>query len=372
MGARAVATVRSQAEEIAAGWSVPGAPESWALTAAIFGTLADDGELLALAAEIPAERMPALLFCAAAGYLIDEHQPAGLVGYFPAAGEPQPSLDAGFAPAWRAFCLEHRGELLDLCARRHYQMNEVARSTQMALALQWLGGVVPATEVALVDLGTGAGLGLHLDRYCHRLGDDGRLGDPGSPLVLECRVEGPQGPPDLRALPRIEERVGIDLDPLDLADAEDRRWARACVPPETDSLARFDRAARLVGPHPCRMVRGDGLEALPDILDAVPSHLYPVVCDAYTAVFFSDRERARLGELLRHHSAVRELAWISLDPLVPLGTEGRLSVQGIGVPHDLVTEYRARGCSRSSGWSGLPAGAAGATSWPGPTPPARP
>jgi len=340
---RAVATVRSQAEEIAAGWSEPGAPASWALTAAIFRTLAEDGELLALAAEIPAERMPALLFCAAAGYLIDDRRPTGLVEYFPVAGEPQPAVDAGFAPALRAFCLGHRRELLDLCARRRYQMNEVARSTQMALALQWLGGVAPLGDVVLIDLGSGAGLGLHLDRYCHRVGAGRQLGDEASPLVLECRIDGTHGLPAQGTLPRIGERVGIDLDPLDLADPVDRRWARACIPPETDSLERFDRAARLVGAHPCRVIRGEALATLPAVLDAVPGDRYPVVTDAYTAVFFSDRERARLGELLGRQAAGRDLAWISLDPLVPLGVEGRRSVQGIAVPPDLVAEYRAHG-----------------------------
>ncbi len=343
MPAGAVATVRSQAEEIAAGWSEPGAPASWALTAGIFRTLAEDDELLALAAEIPAERLPALLFCAAAGYLIDEHRPAGLVEYFPVAGEPQPALDAGFARALRAFCLEHRRELLALCQRRRYQMNEVARSTQMALALRWLGEVVPLEDIALIDLGSGAGLGLHLDRYCHRLGVGLQLGDDASPLVLECRVEGMHGLPAPGGLPRIGERVAIDLDPLDLADPVDRRWARACIPPETDSLERFDRAARVARSHPCRTIRGEALETLPAVLDSMPSDRYPVVSDAYTAVFFSQRQRARLDELLGRHAAGRDLAWISLDPLVPLGTEGRHSVQGIAVPPDLVADYRAHG-----------------------------
>jgi hypothetical protein len=40
-------------------------------------------------------------------------------------------------------------------------------------------------------------------------------------------------------------RIGVDLEPIDLTDARP-----APVPPETKSLERFDRAARLVAADP--------------------------------------------------------------------------------------------------------------------------
>jgi hypothetical protein len=129
-----IAAVRGQASEIARGWSSPGAPASWALTAAVFDALARDDELLALAADVPEGKMPALLSCASACYLIADREPERLIGYFPTAGRPQPPLDAAFEPAFRAFCLDHRDELAAVCARRRYQMNDVARTTQVALA----------------------------------------------------------------------------------------------------------------------------------------------------------------------------------------------------------------------------------------------
>jgi len=68
-----------------------------------------------------------------------------------------------------------------------------------------------------------------------------------------------------------------------------------------------------------------------------------LVTDTYTAVFFSDEQRRRLLELARHWGAIRDLVWISLDPLVPLGAEGRHSVQGLDVPDKLVAEYQRDG-----------------------------
>jgi hypothetical protein len=337
------ASVRSQAIEIARGWSSPKAPQSWALTAAIFTSLAEDEQLLALAAVVPEERLPALLFCAAACHLIDGHQPPELVDYFPTAGAPQPEVDRGFGPALRAFCLDHRAELFELFGRRRYQMNEVARSTQVALALATLALPSGSVGVAIIDLGTGAGLGLHLDRYGHRLTSGSWLGDQSSSLVLDCEVEGATPPPLSGSLPTIGLRIGIDLDPIDLSDPEDRRWARSCVPPESDSLARFDQACLITQSHPCTIVRGDAVELLQTVLDEVPDRLLPVVVDTYTAVFLSDQERARLRRILEQRGAGGELAWISLDPLVPLGTSGRDSVQGLDVPEHLVVDYQVHG-----------------------------
>lgn len=334
--------VQSQATEIARGWSTPGAPQSWALTAAIFDTLARDEQLLTVAADIPSERLPALLFCAAACYLIHE-EGSGLARYFPIVGQPQPAIDAAFAPDFRAFCLAHRFDLLDVCSRRRYQMNEVARSTQVALALGVVGAGSPSTGIAFIDLGTGAGLGLHLDRYHHRLSGGRRLGDRASSVVLDCETAGPFPPIDPCTLPPIGWRVGIDLDPLDLGDSGDRRWAASCLPADSASLERFERATQLALAHPCPIIGGDALDVLPAVLDSVPDHLLPVVVDTYTAVFFSDDERSALRGLLRERGAVGDLVWISLDPLVPLGAPGRHSVQDLDVPRSLATAHRQHG-----------------------------
>ena len=56
-------------------WSGADAPVSWTLTAALFATLRDDPQLLALAARIDADRLPALLFVAAVMALVERERP---------------------------------------------------------------------------------------------------------------------------------------------------------------------------------------------------------------------------------------------------------------------------------------------------------
>jgi hypothetical protein len=75
--------VRAQALEVAGGWSPPGAPRSWRLTAALFEAIAADDELLEHLAVLPPDRLPALLAGAAVAFLVRRDQPVPLAGYFP-------------------------------------------------------------------------------------------------------------------------------------------------------------------------------------------------------------------------------------------------------------------------------------------------
>src|SRR5262249_38547865 len=98
--------VAEQAGMVAAAWSPADAPATWALTAAQFEALRDDSELLALAATIPPERLPPLLFTAAATFLVLERSPRPLRDWFPRLGATQPPVDDRFKNAYRRFCLE--------------------------------------------------------------------------------------------------------------------------------------------------------------------------------------------------------------------------------------------------------------------------
>ena len=64
--------VADQARSIAAACSPPDAPPSWWLTAETFTAIAEDDELLDLAAEIPLDRLPPLLLGAAVRYHLDD------------------------------------------------------------------------------------------------------------------------------------------------------------------------------------------------------------------------------------------------------------------------------------------------------------
>ena len=152
MTASGAEQVRAQALEVAAGWAAPDAPPSWRLTAALFSVIAGHDALLRRMAALPPDRLPALLASAAIAFLVRSDRPQPLAGYFPEPGAAQPRLRRRLLPAARAFFSARLDDIAAVCDGRRYQMNEVARCTQIALGI---AAAPPGGPVALVDLGTG-------------------------------------------------------------------------------------------------------------------------------------------------------------------------------------------------------------------------
>ena len=337
--------VAEQAGKIAAAWSPPGAPASWALTAGQFRSLHDDDELLAIAATIPSDKLPPLLFAAAASFLVLELAPRPLRDSFPQLGDAQPTLGSTFIEDYRAFCLDHRERLLELCAHHRYQMNEVARCAQLLPAL------APAAqderEMVLIDIGTGAGLALQLDRYRYLFHGPGErlpaVGNPDATVVIETELRGEIAAPIPKRIPGIVDRIGIDIEPLDVNDRATRDWLAACVPQEIGAVTRFHSAVEVAIAHPARRVRGDACVVLPEVLSEVSPEALVCIVDTYVHVFFTAGQLRRFRTLVEDFGAFRDVDWVSIDPLVPLGEHAADSVLGGSVPGRLVERARREG-----------------------------
>jgi hypothetical protein len=338
------ATIAQQADALARAWSPPSAPSSWRLTSAIFATIRDQPELLEIASEIPAERLPPLLFSAATTLLVGRLGPERLRCSYPVAGTPQPPLAPSFARDYREFCLEHRTELRALCAAHRYQMSEPGRCAHLLPGLALAAG---SREVALVDLGTGAGFALQLDRYRyvyrHRDGTSTTVGDDAAPVTIETEVRGSVRPPLPSTAPRIVARVGVDAEPVDLEDPTVRAWLAACVPPEAGAVTRFEGAVDVVLAHPVAVRRADAVDALEGLIADLPPDALVCVLDAYVHVFFEPERLARFGRLVAEAGRERDLDWLSLDPLVPLGPHAQRSVVDVKVPDAILARGRDGG-----------------------------
>jgi hypothetical protein len=274
-----------------------------------------------------------------------ELEPQPLRARFPRPGEPQPPLGSNFRAEYRDFCLSHRERLAELCTHHRYQMNEVGRCADLLPALA--PAIAEDRDLALVDIGTGAGLALHLDRYRYAYRRPGaeaiELGDPVSKVEIETELRGDVPPPVPSALPRIAERVGIDIEPLDLSRPGVRAWLAACIPQETGAVTRFERAVDVAVAHRAKVVQGDALSALPDVLAAIQDETLVCLIDSYVHVFFAANELERFRALIDAVGAERDLDWISVDPLVPMGAAATRSVVGLPVPRPLIVRNREDG-----------------------------
>ena len=144
-------------------------------------------------------------------------------------------------------------------------------------------------------------------------------------------------------LPTIASRVGVDSEPLDLADPSTAAWLAACVPPEAGAVTRFAAAAALARAQPAPMVRGNLGDVLPGVIAGVPPDELVCLVDTYVHVFLPPDELARFDALVDRIGRDRDLEWISVDPLVPLGSDATRTVQGLPVPDGWLADNRAGG-----------------------------
>ena len=176
----------------------------------------------------------------------------------------------------RSTLLEQWPQVRATILARATQTNEAGRC---AVLLPFLAQL--PQPLALLEVGAAAGLCLLPDRYSYRYDDGARLDpdDGPSDVVLPCAttagVEVPTRMPD------VVWRAGIDLAPVDVADADACAWLETLVWPEHDDRrARLSSALDVARRDPPRIVRGDLLEALPTVAAEAPP-------DATLVVFHS-------------------------------------------------------------------------------------
>jgi len=189
---------------------------------------------------------------------------------------------------------------------RSTQTNEPGRSAvfQAVIAHMAHGR---SDVVNVIDVGTSAGINLYFDQFPVRRVDD------DDPLTLVCQDETPVG--RTVPLPRVASRVGIDPSPLDLGNADDRRWLQACLwPEEPRRLARLDAIikARPVWPT-TTILKGTAHERLGDALDSVDDAHLTVVMNSYVAGYFSEADQMSYFEEMTRRCATGNVAWLSLE-----------------------------------------------------------
>ena len=270
---------------------------------------ADDPDVLALAERVPEGRQAPHLLLAAVQYLLDRDPEDGLARYYASLTDDPRDPDDDCYPAFRAFCLDNADALEPLLANRRTQTNSVRRSAVLYPAIAHVAARTDG-PLALVELGPSAGLNLCFDRY--RYDYDGRVvGEPESPVTIESEIRAgdpplPERPPDIRS------RVGVDLHPLDVTDADDADWLRALVwPSHTERRELLERALATASADPPRLIEGDLLADLPAVLDDIPDDV--PVCVVNTLVLYQvpDAVCETLEATLTDRMAERPLHWLT-------------------------------------------------------------
>ena len=138
-----------------------------------------------------------------------------------------------------------------------------------------------------------------------------------------------------RALPEVVARVGVDLDPVDVTDADDARWLRACLwPDQPEQVARLEAEMALAATDPPLLLHGDAVEVMPDAFARVPADALPVVTTTWALSHFPLESRLRFLHRLDEAATGRAVAWVSAEgvgvaPAIPTLGDRRASGHSI-------------------------------------------
>jgi len=253
--------------------------EEWA------ASIAKDPEVVALIAQLPGMKSQPNLVFAAARLL---GAPVGR--YWP----------------FRAWLLSHWDEVVPIVMSRMTQTNEASRCAVLLPLLARMPG-----PIALIEVGASAGLCLYPDRYSYRYDTPAGVialdpDDGPSKVVLPCRISAEDAPD---RLPEVVWRAGVDLNPLDVRDADDVAWLETLVWPEHAARrARLRAAVDLISRNPPRLVQGDLLGELQQLIAAAPRDATVVVFHSAVLVYVDPEKRAEFVALM---GSRKEVEWIS-------------------------------------------------------------
>ncbi|OPA77415.1 hypothetical protein BVG16_13220 [Paenibacillus selenitireducens] len=253
------------------------------LYALLANRIAEDNEILQLAACSRANQPIPNLFLAAVHYLLLDGAQHGVSQYYDSiVRDPQP-IDPETYLYLRDFCLQHKKEMIELLENKRVQTNEVRRCAYLYPSFCHIYGKTHK-PLSLIEIGTSAGLQLNWDNYRYSYNHtECTFGDDLSKVHITSELRGAGLPTLLKNSPPVVYKMGLDLHRNDLSNPDHYLWMKALIWPEhRERAALFDQAAASMNSYPLQITEGDGIALLPDILKSIPEGT--TVCIFHTHV----------------------------------------------------------------------------------------
>jgi hypothetical protein len=291
---------------------------------AVCRQMLDDADLLEIMRQTPAAQPGPNLFLAAVHFLLLQGVKHELRQFYgTCVANPRPAADAW--PAFRSFCLTHREQIIPLLHQGRVQTNEVRRCSYLFPAFSLVQRTEPDRPLAIIEIGTSAGLNLNWDRYAYDYGAQGRFGSDSSSVVIHSDWRG-RGWQSSTAVPQVIHRVGIDLHPVDVNDRHQALWLQSLLWPDQPERFALQRAAiEEFRRSPATLVAGNALQVLPLEIAQAPADANLCIVHCHTLNQFSEPERTALEQIIRAASHDRAINVISAEWIKTPQTKLRLA-----------------------------------------------
>ena len=189
------------------------------------------------------------------------------------------------------------------------QTNEVRRAAGLIAAAHWIHAR-HSLPFRLTELGASGGLNLMFDRFALALpGATFGPEDPALTLTPDWTGALPPVSP-----PRIVDRMGVDLNPLDSGNPDDALRLQAYLWADQPHRLELTRAAMAATAAP--VIRADAVGALTPRLPHVPGQLHLIYHTIAWQYFPADRQalgRARIEAAGANATEDHPLAWLGME-----------------------------------------------------------
>ncbi len=273
--------------------------------------VSEDEALLSLAAQADSKQPIPNLFFGAVQFLLMQQPQDLLAKYYP-------SLGGQFAPTaemfdtFKSFCKKFESDIRQILATKLVQTNEVQRCALLLPAVHFVAQKSGQSKIALVDVGASGGLNFLMDKAHIQYTDGQVFGPPSSALQISCESKGSKIPTEQNI--EITDRIGIDLNPVNLMDERALLWNLALIwPDQIGRVERFKSAIQVLRTTPINLESGSGNEVLPRVVANISSDSVLCVMHSFTLNQFSKEDRELFEGVLSSISKNRDLWRISLE-----------------------------------------------------------
>ena len=255
----------------------------------------------------PREQAPNLLF--AVVHMLLQSQPASpLAYYYSSIHKPALPPDRQTFSLFNGYCLQNQDQIISILRHRRTQTNEVRRGLAILPAVNMIQALSEQMPLILVEIGCSAGLNLIWDQYSYiyytEAGKELYGGCLDSSLQLATNLKGPISPLITSTLPILSQRIGIDVNPLNIHSTSDLQWLDALIWPEHhDRRKSLQKAISIAKNFNLELRKGDALELLPGIARELSADCAPVFLHTYVTQQLTPKDQALLPQLITRISS---------------------------------------------------------------------
>ena len=243
--------------------------------------ISEDDELLSICSKAnKGQPVPNLLF-GAVHYLLLKGKVHPLREFYSSIVSNPRAYKDSYNP-FRDFCLIYRNEIESILTTKLVQTNEVRRCAYLYPVFCTVYEMAKM-PLALIEIGTSAGLQLLWDQYAYSYGQKGIFGKADSTVMILSELKGELMPPLDSAPPPVSIRIGIDLHTVDVTDEEEKLWLTSLIWPEhNERRLLFEKAASFMKNVQVDLLEGDGVRLLPHYAGTIPES--SAICIFHTHV----------------------------------------------------------------------------------------